>query len=190
VPTNSEVFYLHVSGEQRGPYTTRQIDHQLNSGIIDEETLYWREGMDQWQPVTDLVPRRSRKPPAPRRWARRLILLALLVPAALLGRVFGPIAVVGWRETAQYDFSATAAYWRARDVIRRQVAPTGAVITFSRFSESRVELVTEPPGAHVWLKAEIVPLRDASRKAAWEVTLDYSRDLKEWTGRELREESP
>ena len=50
-----EVFYLHIQGEQRGPYTIPQIDHLLNSGLIAEETLYWREGLDQWQPVTSLV---------------------------------------------------------------------------------------------------------------------------------------
>ena len=50
-----EIFYLHIHGEQRGPYTIPQIDHLLNSGLIAEETLYWREGLDQWQPVTSLV---------------------------------------------------------------------------------------------------------------------------------------
>ena len=50
-----EIFYLHLEGEQRGPYTAPQIDHLLNSGLIAEETLYWREGLEQWQPVTSLV---------------------------------------------------------------------------------------------------------------------------------------
>ena len=46
-----EVFYLHIHGEQLGPYTVPQIDHLLNTGLIAEETLYWCEGLEQWAPV-------------------------------------------------------------------------------------------------------------------------------------------
>src|SRR6478752_4336503 len=57
-----EVFYLHINGEQRGPYTIQHIDHLLNSGLISETATFWREGLEQWQPVTNLVAvRRAKK---------------------------------------------------------------------------------------------------------------------------------
>ena len=52
-----EVFYLHINGEQRGPYTVQHIDHLLNSGLIAEETLFWREGLEQWQPTRSMLTR-------------------------------------------------------------------------------------------------------------------------------------
>ena len=64
-----EVYYLHIQGEQRGPYTIPQIDHLLNSGLIAEETLYWREGLEQWQPVTSLVSLRRKVNP----WGKRAL---------------------------------------------------------------------------------------------------------------------
>src|SRR6188768_48680 len=56
-----EVFYLHINGEQRGPYTIQHIDHLLNSGLIQETAMFWREGLEQWQPVTNLVAVRTKK---------------------------------------------------------------------------------------------------------------------------------
>lgn len=190
MPSHSEVFYLHVGGEQRGPYTTRQIDHQLNSGLIGDDTLYWREGMEQWQPVTDLVARRKGRKPGKARWGRRIALLALLVPVALLGRVFGPIALVGWRETAQYDFTPLAAYWRARDSVRHQALPPGTVIAFFPMKPGDVELNADPPGAKVRLSADVGTPQTRVHRQAWSVALDYSAPRKEWTGREFHEEAP
>ena len=82
-----EVFYVHVQGEQRGPYTIPQIDHMLNSGLIERETLYWREGMEQWQPVTELVIVRV----VPNPWIKPAMAAAVLLMLAILGRMFGPI---------------------------------------------------------------------------------------------------
>src|SRR6478752_1600484 len=109
-----EIFYLHIHGEQRGPYTIPQIDHLLNSGLIAEETLYWREGLEQWQPVTSLVKLRRRANP----WLKRLIILGILAVFLLLGQFFGSTALLGWREASQHDYTAQAAYWRARGVVR------------------------------------------------------------------------
>src|ERR1700733_12019673 len=75
-----EIFYLHIHGEQRGPYTVPQIDHLLNSGLIAEETLYWREGLEQWQPVTSLV--KLRRPGNP--WVKPLIILGIVVVLAVI----------------------------------------------------------------------------------------------------------
>src|SRR6218665_1420739 len=109
-----EVFYLHIQGEQRGPYTIPQIDHLLNSGLIAEETLYWREGLDQWQPVTSLVRLRRKANP----WIKPLLTLGVLIVLALILQFFGSVVVIGWRETNQHEYTSNAAYWRARSVVR------------------------------------------------------------------------
>src|SRR5208282_3875605 len=97
-----EIFYLHIQGEQRGPYTVPQIDHLLNSGLIAEETLYWREGLDQWQPVTSLV--KLRRPRS--RWTTPLIIFGILLVLGAVGEFFGSVAVLGWREANQHDYTA------------------------------------------------------------------------------------
>lgn len=51
---SAENYYLHIHGEQKGPYTIPQITHLYRTGLIAAETLFWAEGMDQWQPVTEL----------------------------------------------------------------------------------------------------------------------------------------
>ena len=57
----AEVFHIHHLGEQRGPYTAKQVNHLYRSRFIDDDTLYWREGMEQWQPVTEIVERRKKR---------------------------------------------------------------------------------------------------------------------------------
>ena len=66
-----ECFYLLIDGEQRGPYTVKQIDHLLNSGLIREDATFWREGLEQWQPVTNLV--QLRRPKSS--WLKRGLML-------------------------------------------------------------------------------------------------------------------
>src|SRR3954454_5664275 len=95
-----EVFYLHLCGEQRGPYTVPQIDHLLNSGLIAEETLYWREGLDQWQPVTTLVSVRRKANP----WIKPLLILAAVLAGAFLLHFFGAVTLLGWREANQHEY--------------------------------------------------------------------------------------
>jgi hypothetical protein len=175
---NPEVFYLHIDGEQRGPYTIPQIDHLLNSGLIKEEATYWREGLEQWQPVTDLV--RRRKPP--KNWVKRAILAGIAVVLLLLLRLFGPIIVEGWREAAQFEYTPRAAYWRARDVVRHQALPAGTAITFGGFKSARVTMSSSPEGATVWLSAEVVGARGAIVPMAWEVRLSYDPKKREWAG--------
>lgn len=181
---NPECFYLLIEGEQRGPYTISQIDHQLNAKLIPETVTFWREGMEDWQPITNLVA--LRKPV--RHWRRRAILGALLLVVAFLAKVFGPIAIVGWRESAQYDFTASAAYWRSRDFIRHQVAPPRAVISFSSLSASQVRLGDRT--ASVRLNAEIASMGQPVRKGTWEVKLSYEPRLKMWTETGLAEVTP
>src|SRR5436305_15171705 len=102
-----EIFYLHIHGEQRGPYTIPQIDHLLNSGLIAEETLFWREGLEQWQPVTGLVTKRR----VPNRWRRAAVAVAILAPLAVCAWIFGPPLVDGWNEATANAFTLEDAYW-------------------------------------------------------------------------------
>ncbi len=171
-----EVFYLHINGEQRGPYTVPQIDHMLNSGLINEDTLYWREGLEQWQPVTSLVVRRKRKNP----WIKPAIALAILLALSSIARVFGPITMTGWRETNQHDFTRAAAYWRARDAVRQQTRNESALVDFFDLARAHVEL-QEPAGALVLLRGQTIDASGATRDSLWHVRLKFDPHAREWS---------
>ncbi len=50
-----EWFYA-VNGQQQGPITEAQLMELRRSGAINSETLVWREGMSDWQPVSAALP--------------------------------------------------------------------------------------------------------------------------------------
>jgi hypothetical protein len=180
-----EVFYLHIRGEQRGPYTIHHIDHLLNSGLIPEEALFWREGLEGWQPVTKLVVLRS-KPK--RRWIRPAALGVAALVLAIFLRIFGPITLDGWRESAQTQFSEKAAYWRARDFARQSAAAEGGVVQF--FGIQKAQITLQPPGSAVAVvRGKLIQKRGGTREAGWEVSLGYDPRRKEWTSRGVREVS-
>jgi hypothetical protein len=176
---SEESFYLHVDGQQKGPYTIRHIDHLLNSGLIDENALFLREGMEQWLPVTDLVTRR--KPEDRWRW------LVYAVPGAvvlvLLLAFLGPPATDGWREVFQHDYSARAAYWRARESVRSRGGGE-SVLRFAGFAESSVKL-EGGEGAEVLLEASMAEPGGQVRSVWWRVRLRFDRESREWTGLEV-----
>lgn len=177
-----EVFYLHINGTQRGPYTIRHIDHLLNSGLITEDTLFWREGLEQWAPVTQLVARRVPK----NRWKRPLKALIALIPLAVLAYVFGPITLDGWREIYQHDFTREAAYWRAREIVRAQCLPRGVLVEFEDEEDAAVELSGSDSGS-VLLHGTVADRGSDARAAAWKVQLHYDAARREWSGVEASE---
>ena len=180
-----EIFYLHIQGEQRGPYTVPQIDHLLNSGLIAEETLYWREGLDQWQPVTTLVKLRRRGSI----WKKRVLIFGLVVVIALVVEFFGSVALLGWREANQHEYTAQAAYWRARSVVRSAALAPGTVVDFGDFSESQVEL--QPPhAAVVRLHGEVMEHPGQGRALKWSVPMQYDPQGRDWTGGPPQEVAP
>jgi len=180
-----EVFYLHIQGEQRGPYTVRHIDHLLNSGLIDEDAMFWREGLEQWQPVTQLVARRMPE----ERWRISRIWVAVAVVLALLLWVFGPITVEGWRETNEREFSNWSAYWRAREAVRSQKVPPGAFVEFEDFAKAKAELVGTDR-ANVLLRARLTDRNGQTRETAWSVELKHDRAAMEWSGVSANEIAP
>lgn len=175
-----EIFYLHIHGEQRGPYTVPQIDHLLNSGLIAEETLYWREGLDQWQPVTSLV--KLRRPGNP--WIKPLLILGIILVLGAVGEFFGSVAVLGWREANQHDYTEQAAYWRARGVVRSTALAPGTVVEFRHFSPSQIEM-QPPKGATVRLQGEV-----EGRAVNWQVPMQFDPQAREWTGGPPQEIAP
>jgi len=181
---NPEVFYLHIRGEQKGPYTIPQIDHLLNSGLIDVDTMFWREGLEQWQPVTNLVTLRKRA----RRWLLPTIIAGVLVVLLILARIFGPTVRVGWREANQSAFTENAVYWRARDIVRHQAVPAGSIVEFAPFSEAHVRLQPPSDGEAV-VQGTLMDSHGASRTASWNVTLSYDPHLKVWAGVSVKEAS-
>jgi len=44
--------YLHLNGEQTGPLTLPRVSSKLVSGEVSPDTLAWREGLDNWYPLT------------------------------------------------------------------------------------------------------------------------------------------
>ena len=178
---SSEVFYLLLQGEQRGPYTVKQIDHQLNSGLIGEDTTYWREGMEEWQPVTNLVALRRRK----KRWKVRGSVVAAIVVLLFLGRFFGPTALEGWREMAQYEFTERAAYWKAREAVRREALPKGALVRFSSFASASAVLEPSGFGANVELHGELTGSDGKAQPMIWKVVMAYDPKFKQWTAQRV-----
>jgi hypothetical protein len=180
-----EVFYVHIQGEQRGPYTILQIDHMLNSGLIALETLYWREGMDQWQPVTDLVVVRKKINP----WIKPGIALAILLVLAVLVQMFGPITLEGWRETNQHAFTAPGAYWRARDVVRNGALPRGSVVTFGKYPTAQVEMQAQGR-AMVTVRGEVTASSGMTTSHVWRVPMQFEPRSREWSGGPPQEVTP
>ncbi len=172
-----EVFYLHIHGEQLGPYTVPQIDHLLNTGLIAEETLYWCEGLEQWAPVVSLVPKRVEK----RSLGKLLAMLVGAAAFALVCAFVGPVVVNGWREASQHEYTAKAAYWRAREVVRNRSVPAGSLVSFSGFSKSTVQLQSEGRAA-VALRGELVDARGTAVPMVWQVDMKFDERRAEWSG--------
>ncbi len=172
-----EVFYLHIQGEQRGPYTIPQIDHLLNSGLIAEETLYWREGLEQWQPVTTLVRLRRKVNP----WTRPLLVLGILLLLAAILQFFGSVILTGWRETNQHEYTESAAYWRARSIVRNGALPEGALVQFQALPTAQVRL-QPPAAATVIVRGEVTLRSGETHDSAWSVPMTFEPQAREWTG--------
>jgi TM2 domain-containing membrane protein YozV len=52
--TGSDSYYLHLNGQQAGPYTVGQMKTMWQSGNINAGTQYWQTGMNGWQPLANI----------------------------------------------------------------------------------------------------------------------------------------
>jgi hypothetical protein len=173
---SQERYFLHLNGLQRGPYTVQQIGHMVNSGIVHSEAMFWCEGLEQWQPVTQLivpkgeVTRRRLKFGA----GSAVVVAGLLV----LFWVCLPFLREGWKEQHQVAQDAPAAYWRARGVLRESLGWfTG--LRFRDYDPSMVRL-EEAGRAVVELEAQAGKVFGGHESARWRVELTYDRRLRMW----------
>lgn len=49
--SQSEIWYYALGSEQKGPFERKQIIEFIQQNTIDANTLIWRNGMPNWQPV-------------------------------------------------------------------------------------------------------------------------------------------
>lgn len=170
----AEVFFIYHNGEQRGPFTAAQINHWHRCGFIDDETLYWREGLEQWQPVGQIVLRRKRR-------NRRLfwyILLGVLVAILFFVRFFGPVVSEWWSEHTTGGLSEDAAWWRARGLVRDQL-PSGTRVQFDPFASAKITM-HENVNADVVLGGTLIDSSGKTQHAAWRVLLRYEESRDNW----------
>jgi len=169
----AEVFYIYHLGEQRGPYTVRQVNHLYKCDFIDDDTLYWREGMEQWAPVTQIVARRRKG----MRFARWGVWLGVLGALVALVMFFGPVTVEAWREMSSGSYEPEDAYWRARAMVREAVGKS-APVRFDPLDAASVEM--EPPARAVVTLSGTVSDASGDRRAKWRVRLVHVKEQQEW----------
>ena len=61
---SSESFMVYKNNEQYGPFTANEMKQLVDGNEINKDTLVWREGMEEWQPVNQVMPLLF-MPPAP-----------------------------------------------------------------------------------------------------------------------------
>ncbi len=174
-----EEFYIHLDGEQKGPYTFLQLKQLYDRGFIPEESLYWRDGLEQWQPVSDIcgpslrlrVEKKQRKK-----------MVSMIVVGAIAGAAafFAPLIRVGWKETNEHEFTAESAYWKARGLVREEVKSKRANIHFDGFDPTFVTLQEKSGAASVSLPCTFFPEAGGSRRARWQVAMRFESRASEW----------
>jgi hypothetical protein len=182
-----EVYFIHVNGNQRGPYTSRQICHLVNSGLAPKDAMFWCEGMDQWQPVEILLDPSTPTSPARRKW--RQIIVATTATFLAAACLAGPTIRRGWKEERQVEHTPIAVYWRARGITRESVRGA-ALVNFAPFSPAMIQSLLED-SAEVLLEGTRVD-RSGEKPTRWKVRLRYDKKLKSWgpTESAVTEESP
>ncbi len=178
-----EMYFLYLDGVQRGPYTVSQIGHMVNSGIVHPDALFWCEGLDQWQPVAQLI---TPKEEIQKRRIRLSfgVILYLGVGVLILLSVY-PSLKQGWREQHQVEKTAQGAYWRARGVLREHLGWFSSV-SFADYQSPDVRFHGEGD-ALVDLHLERVT---AGKPAHWKVRVHYDDRLKMWVPAENAEIQP
>jgi TM2 domain-containing membrane protein YozV len=45
------MYYLAINGQRTGPYEAQDVQQMLRQGAIGDETLFWKDGMLDWETV-------------------------------------------------------------------------------------------------------------------------------------------
>lgn len=53
---NDVKHYLHLEGQQKGPFTLSQLQGMWRNGAITSETLHFMDGYSEWMPLDIIVP--------------------------------------------------------------------------------------------------------------------------------------
>ena len=173
----SEEYFIHVQGLQKGPYTFPQLKRLYDTNLIPEETLYWRDGMEQLEPVSDLcgAGRRERL----RHLKQLRVTGALLVAAVALATAYcAPVLKDGWREMNDRDQTPEGAYWKARGFVREDVKKQGASVAFEPYQAATVALTGTV--AAVVLQGTLFGTDGTGIKRNWRVAIQYDGEQREW----------
>ena len=46
--------YIAVDGKQAGPFTDNELQRMVQGGLVEGETLVWRQGMPQWKKASEV----------------------------------------------------------------------------------------------------------------------------------------
>jgi hypothetical protein len=148
-----------------------------DNNLIPEETLYWRDGMEQLEPVSDLcgASKRDRQ----RRMRRLRITGAVLVMAVALATAWcAPMLKDGWREMNDADQTQEGAYWRARGFVREAEKARDVSVAFEPYMAATVTITGT--AATVLLPSTLFDKDGSGTKRTWKVTIQYDADRKEW----------
>jgi hypothetical protein len=174
----SEEYYIRVQGDQKGPYSFPQLKKLYDNEFLPEDTLYWKDGMEQWQIITDLCG----APPKERRRkirVKRSLVVAGLIAVAAVAAYLLPMIKEGWREAIARGYSPGAAYWRARGFVREDLRKNKADVAFDRFDPAAV-ILSSGTGATVTLSGTVFPESGPATRTTWHVTMRFNRLSQRW----------
>lgn len=174
----SEQFYIRVQeAQQQGPYSYPQLKRLYDRDLISRDAVYWQEGMEEWQPITELcgVPMLERR----RTRIRRIFAALAVVSTAACAAYLAPMIREGWKETNEHEFSREAAYWKARSYVREELRKSHATVTFGKFDPAAIELANGTD-ATVTLGGAVFGSDGHVMQTAWRVTLRFNPVSKEW----------
>jgi hypothetical protein len=173
----SEEYLIRVQGEQKGPYTFPQLKRMYETSLIPEETLYWQDGMEQWQAVSDLCGPSRRDRARRVRQLRVMGTLAVGMVAAVIAYC-APVLKDGWREMNDRDATPQGAYWRARGLVREEVKGQDASVAFEPYDAASVALAGT--NATVILPGTLYGKDGTGSKMKWQVGIEYDAERREW----------
>ena len=172
-----EEYFIHVAGEQKGPYTFPQLKRLYEKGLIPEGTPYWQDGLEEWQAVSDLC---GEKRLDRLRHLKQLRItgMVLMATVVLVLGYCAPVLKEGWREMNDRDRTQEGAYWKARGFVREDLKTHDANVVFEPYKAATVTLTGT--AATVILPGTLFGKDATAAKTTWKVRMEYDGERKEW----------